>query len=200
MSRLGVMGGTFDPLHWAHLIVAEEARVQFDLDKVLFIPAGCPPHKSDYPVSDPEQRYAMALLGTADNPAFEVSRMELDREGPSYSVDTIRRLKEMGADVHFIVGADEALDLPNWHEAESLPLLARFIVAPRTDLGAPQLKARLPESFYSAMEFLPTMPIYISATEVRARVASGISIRYLVPDSVEAYIRNRGLYIEGKYV
>jgi len=200
MVRLGVMGGTFDPLHWAHLVVAEEARIRFELEKVLFIPAGQPSHKTNYRVSDPEHRYAMVLLGTAANPAFEVSRIEIERPGPSYSVDTIRRLKELygpDAEIRFILGADEALDIPNWHEAESLPGLVRFIAAPRPGFDLAELKTRLPARFYSAIEFLPMAPMGISGTEIRARVASGRSIRYLVPASVEAYIRKHGLYVEG---
>ena len=198
--RLGVLGGTFDPLHWAHLMMAEEARVRFDLNKVLFVPAGQPPHKTDYRVSDPEHRYAMTLLATAYNTAFEVSRMEIELEGPSYSVDTIRRLKEAyGPDtgIYFIMGADEALDILQWHEANSLPELARFVVASRPGFDLAELKTRLPAPFYAAIDFLPMAPIDISATEVRARVASGKSIRYLVPDSVEAYIRKHRLYVEG---
>ncbi|HUV05575.1 MAG TPA: nicotinate-nucleotide adenylyltransferase [Armatimonadota bacterium] len=200
MLRLGLMGGTFDPLHWAHLVMAEEARIRFELEKVLFVPASQPPHKAGRQVSDAEHRYAMALLGTAANPAFEVSRMEIERPGPSYSVDTVRRLREAYApdvEIRFILGADEALDIPNWHEAESLPGLVRFIAAPRPGFDLAELKARLPARFYSAIEFLPMTPMDISGTEIRARVASGRSIRYLVPDSVEAYIRKHRLYVEG---
>lgn len=198
MVRLGVLGGTFDPLHLAHLLMAEEARTRFDLEKVLFIPAGDPPHK-DYEVSDPEDRYAMALLGTAENPAFEVSRIEMDRKGPSYSADTLRELRNgYGADagIHFILGADEALDLPKWHDAESLPGLARFLVVPRPGFDLAELKTRLPSRFYDALDFLPMAPMEVSATDIRARVASGRSISYLVPESVEAYIRKQGLYLE----
>lgn len=201
MHCLGVLGGTFDPLHWAHLVIAEEARARFGLDKVLFVPAGQPPHKADYTVSDPEHRYAMALLGTSTNPAFQVSRIEIERAGPSYSVDTVRQLREMHApdvEIHLIIGADEALDIPNWHEAESLLNMVRLIVAPRPGSDLAELKSRLPSRFYTAMQFLPMLPIDISGTELRARIASGKSVRYLVPDSVEVYIRKHGLYLEGE--
>ena len=200
MIRLGIMGGTFDPLHLAHLLMAEEARTRFDLDKVLFIPAGQPPHKIAYDISDPEHRYAMALLGTAYNLAFEVSRIELDREGPSYSVDTIRQLRQLyGPDVaiYFILGADEALEIQSWHEVDSLPDLARFLVAPRPDFDIADLKTRLPARFYAVMDLLPMMPVDISATDLRAKAASGKTIKYLVPDAVEAYIRKHRLYIKG---
>lgn len=203
MLRLGVMGGTFDPLHWAHLVMAEESRMAFGLNKVLFIPAGQPPHKMCYHVSDAEHRYAMTILGTVSNPAFEASRIELDREGPSYSVDTIRQLKDLfGSDteLYFILGADEAADLPKWHEADTLPTLARFVVAPRHGLDVPEIKSMLPQHFLEAMGFLPMMPIDISATEIRSRVASGKSIKYLVPDDVEQYIRKNRLYSKGNTI
>lgn len=200
MLRLGVIGGTFDPIHWVHLRMAEEARIRFDLEKVLFIPAGQPPHKPECPASDAEHRYAMTLLATSANPAFEVSRIEIEREGPSYTVDTLLALREVyGAEagIHFMIGADEALDLPRWHEAEKLPGLARFLVAPRPGFDLAELKQQLPARFYEAIDFLPMQPIDISATDIRSRVASGRSIKYLVPDCVEAYIRKHGLYVQG---
>ena len=198
MLRLGIMGGTFDPPHWAHLRMAEEARTRFDLEKVLFVPSGQPPHKPDYVISSPEDRYAMVLLAASANPAFEVSRMEIEREGPSYTLDTLRRLKEIydpDAGMYFIIGADEAFDLPRWHEAEKLPDLARFLVAPRPGFDLAELKQRLPARFYDAIDFLPMTPTDISATEIRSRIASGRSIKYLVPDCVEAYIRKHRLYL-----
>jgi nicotinate-nucleotide adenylyltransferase len=191
------MGGTFDPIHWAHLRMAEEARIRFDLGKVLFIPAGQPPHKPDYPISDAEDRYAMTLLATSANPAFEVSRMEIERGGPSYTLDTLLSLKDIygpEAGLYFIIGADEAFDLPRWHEAEKLPGLARFLVAPRPGFDLAELNQRLPALFREAIDFLPMPPIDISATDLRARIASGRSIKYLVPDCVETYIRKHKLY------
>lgn len=197
MLRLGVMGGTFDPIHLAHLIAAEEARAQLSLDEVLFIPAGRPPHKTSYSVSDAEHRYAMALLATASNPAFRVSRMEIERTGPSYTVDTIGQIRGMcGSDteIYFIMGADEALDLSTWYEAERLPQLAHFLVVPRPGFDMSDLRARVPECFHTALTELRMPLIDISATEVRARAASGRSLTYLVPAPVEAYIRKYGLY------
>lgn len=201
LRRLGVMGGTFDPLHWAHLVMAEEAWVQFDLATVLFIPAGQPPHKADNPVSDAEHRYAMALLGTADNPAFEVTRMEIEKEVPSYSVDTLRTLRTIygeDTEIYFILGADEALDLPKWHEAEGLPdLVTKFVTAPRPGFDMNELHEKLPTRFYDTILPLQIAPVEISATDLRERIASGKPIRYLVPDAVESYIRKYGLYTEG---
>lgn len=197
MLRLGIMGGTFDPIHWAHLRMAEEARLRCDLEKVLFIPAGQPPHKPDYPISDAEDRYAMTLLATSANPAFEVSRMEIERGGPSYTLDTLTDLRKMlgpETSMHFIIGADEVFDLPRWHEAEKLPALARFLVAPRPGFDLTELNERLPAVFRAAIEFLPMPPIDISATDLRDRIASGRSIKYLVPECVESYIRKHKLY------
>ena len=201
MHKLGIMGGTFDPLHSAHLFMAEEARVAFNLDMVLFIPTGEPPHKYSYPVSDAEHRYAMTLLGTASNPAFKVSRIEIERSGPSYSVDTIREIKETwgpGTDIYFIVGADEAFDLVKWHKAELLPDMARFIAVTRPGFNLPRLSTTLPPRFLAGVDVLPTLPLDISSTEIRRRVREGESIKYMVPEDIEAYIRKWGLYMEGK--
>lgn len=195
-NRVGIMGGTFDPLHMAHLIAAEEARAAFDLDRVIFMPAGDPPHKTESPISDVEHRYAMTLLGTAENPHFEVSRIEIERPGPSYSVNTLRLLQGMlgpQVEIYFIAGADEILDIENWHEADALPDLARFIAIPRPGSDLAELE-RLPERFRASIDVLKMREINVSATEVRHRAETGASIRYLVPASVEAYILKQGLY------
>lgn len=195
-SRIGIMGGTFDPLHMAHLIAAEEAMNAFDLDRVIFMPAGDPPHKSEDPVSDAEHRYAMTLIGTAENAAFEVSRLEIERPGPSYSVDTIRALRGiLGPEVemYFIAGADEILEIESWHESEALPEMARFIAVPRPGFDLAELE-RLPPKFRASIEVLRMREVSISATNIRQRVAACKSIRYLVPEGVEAYIRKNGLY------
>jgi nicotinate (nicotinamide) nucleotide adenylyltransferase len=131
------------------------------------------------------------------------SRMEIERVGPSYTLDTLLDLMEVygrDAGMYFIVGADEAFDLPRWHEAEKLPDLARFLVAPRPGFDLAELKQRLPARFYDAIDFLPMTPTDISATEIRSRIASGRSIKYLVPDCVEAYIRKHRLYLEDNSV
>jgi nicotinate-nucleotide adenylyltransferase len=181
--------------------MAEEARVAYKLDKVLFVPAGRPPHKATYQVTSPEHRYAMTLLGTASNQYFEVSRIELERDGPSYSVDTIQQLRSAGGEsteVYFIIGADEALDLPKWHEANRLPKLARFLVAPRPGFGLADLQVTLPAEFLAAIDILPMSAMEICSTGLRARCASGQSIKYLVPENVEAYILKHGLYARAK--
>lgn len=200
MPRLGIMGGTFDPPHWAHLIMAEQAASLFNLDTVLFIPSGSPPHKSSNSVTDPEHRYAMTLLSTYSNPRFFVSRIEIEREGPSYSVDTIRHLKEIygpDTEIFFIIGADEALDIPSWHEAESLPDLTTFIAAPRPGYELPELINSLPEWFSRAVRMLSMQPVYISSTDLRTKLSHGESIKYLVPREVEYYIHKHKLYCKG---
>jgi nicotinate-nucleotide adenylyltransferase len=196
MLRLGVMGGTFDPPHLGHLVMAEQAREALGLDKVVFIPAGQPPHKADRVVADAEHRYRMTILSTASNTAFEVSRAEIESEWPSYSVDTLRRLRDTygaEADIRFIIGADEAMDIQSWHKADELPGLARFLVAPRPGCDLKQL-SKLDKKFLDVMDVISMPTISISSTELRGMVAAGKSIRYLVPDTVESYIYENRLY------
>lgn len=196
-ARIGIIGGTFDPPHIAHLVAAEEARSAFGLERVIFMPAGQPPHKPDHPVTAPEHRYAMTLLATAENPFFEVSRMEIERPGSSYTVDTLRALRgKLGAqvEIYFITGADEILDIETWHDAGSLPGLARFIALPRPGFDLASLERRLRPEFLPSIEVHLMREIDVSATEIRRRAASGESIRYLVPPGVDAYIRKHRLY------
>ena len=130
MAGIGIVGGTFDPIHYGHLIIAEEARVEFGLQKVFFVTAGDPPHKKDYEVSDAEHRYAMAVLATVSNPFFECSRIELERQGPSYSVDTIEQLRqtvEKATDIHFITGADAIFEILSWHGPTGFSICANWL-------------------------------------------------------------------------
>jgi nicotinate-nucleotide adenylyltransferase len=197
MLRLGVMGGTFDPPHMAHLIMAEIALSEYKLDRVLFIPAGTPPHKVNSDITDAEDRYAMTLLSIASNPNFYITRMEIERKGPSYSVDTIRELKEIygsGTDIYFILGMDEALDITSWHEAEQLPSLTQFIIAPRPGFDESDIKKRVPNAFGNVFNMLSMQPIYIASTDIRNLVERSISVRYLVPETVNEYILKHKLY------
>jgi nicotinate-nucleotide adenylyltransferase len=193
--RIGLMGGTFDPIHHGHLVAAEEARWQFDLDTVLFIPTGQPWQKP-VGVSPAEDRYRMTVIATASNPAFEVSRVEIDHPGPTYTVDTLRRLRaELGEDARlfFITGADAVLHILTWKDREEVLALAEFIAATRPGYDLERLTERLP----LARERLHPMEIpmlAISSTEIRARVARGAPIQYLVPDGVVEYVAERGLY------
>ena len=197
--RLGIMGGTFDPIHYGHLVAAEEARLRLGLDHVSFVPCGRPPHKKDYDVTSPEHRYAMTLIATCTNPCFDTSRLELEREGPSYSVDTVRQFRAADADVQlfFITGADAVRELLTWRQPEELATLCRLIAVTRPgyDLGSlePELGA-----LARSVSALEAPGVNISSTEIRQRVARGESIRYLTPEAVEAYIAKHDLYCSGE--
>ena len=194
--EVGVMGGTFDPIHLGHLAVAEEAREVLGLERILFVPAGQPPHKAAGEVTDVEHRLAMAELAIADNPAFELSRIEIDRPGPSYTVDTVERLAESGDRLTVILSAETFAELPTWHEPERLFAAARVAVAPRWGYPAPD-PDWLAEAFPGReilVSYLEGPRLGVSSTALRARVAAGRSIRYLVPAPVEAYIAAHHLY------
>jgi nicotinate-nucleotide adenylyltransferase len=198
--RVGILGGTFDPVHYGHLVAGEEARCALGLERVWFVPAARPPHKLEYPISPPEMRVEMLQLAIADNPYFELSRVDVDRPGFSYSVDTIEVLQaQLGATVElfFILGEDALADLPTWHEPERLLELCQLIAVNRP--GYHSFSLRLLERQLPGVEHrvhqvrIPELAIW--STELRARVASGLSIRYLVPNAVHDYIYDRGLYL-----
>jgi nicotinate-nucleotide adenylyltransferase len=195
-TRLGVMGGTFDPIHYGHLVTAEEALVQFGLDSVLFVPTGLPWMKEHEVVSPAEDRYLMTVIATANNPLFRVSRMEVDRDGPTYTVDTLRSLKELygpGADLFFITGADAIVEILAWKDQEEVFELAHFIAATRPgyDLGTMQSHAPASRPEITVMN-IPALAI--SSTDIRRRVAAGLPIRYLVPEGVKSYVEKAGIY------
>jgi len=195
----GVFGGTFDPIHYAHLAVAEAARESLELRRILFIPAAQPPHKPGKPVTPATDRLAMVELAVAGNAAFEVSRLELDRGGPSYTVETLASLRsaDPAERLALILSAESFAELPTWHEPERILELAHaIVVAPR--YGYEEADGRfIPRHFPSArgsIVFLDGPRIRMSASEVRERASAGRSIRYLVPDAVAAYIGDHGLY------
>ena len=171
--RLGIMGGTFDPIHYGHLVTAEQARESLDLDAVLFMPAGSPAFKLDKPVTPAEDRYAMTVLATAANPAFLASRFEIDRPGVTYTADTLHALRDFyppQVKLYFITGADAIIDTARARIKESgLPFDVRYIQIPA---------------------------LAISSTNIRKRVARGMSVRYLTSESVLGYIRKRSLYVD----
>ena len=197
-TRLGVMGGTFDPIHHGHLMAAEEARWQFELDEVVFVPTGRPWMKEGEPVSPAEDRYLMVVIATSSNPSFMVSRLEIERDGPTYTVDTLRAIREERGDVDlfFITGADAMLEILQWKDPEEALELAHFIAATRPgyDLSAFEAGAPTEDPRVSVMN-IPALAI--SSTDVRERVAAGRPIRYLVPDGVQTYISKAGLYRDG---
>ena len=199
-GSLGVFGGTFDPVHLAHLAVAQEAAEALGLERVDFIPAGEPPHKPGRTITPGEQRLAMLELAVAGNGRFAVDRRELDRVGPSYTVDTLEDMvteRPVGLpDLVLIVSAEAFLGLMTWRAPRRILELARVAVAPRDgypDAGPDFLAANLPDLARRAT-FLDSPRLRLSASELRARAAAGRSLRYLVPDAVAAYIGDHGLY------
>jgi len=193
--RLGVMGGTFDPVHHGHLVTAEEALVQFELDRVVFIPTGRPWMKEGRQVSPAEDRYLMTVIATASNPRFSVSRLEVEREGPTYTVDTLRALADEhpDAELFFVTGADAMLEILHWKDTHEILSLAHFIAATRPgyDLSAFEAEQAAANARVSMMQ-VPALAI--SSTDIRERVRDGRPIRYLVPEGVKSYIEKAGLY------
>ncbi len=190
-GRVGIMGGTFDPIHHGHLVAASEVADRFDLDEVIFVPTGEPYQKSDRKVSAAEHRYLMAVIATASNPRFWVSRVDIDRGGPTYTVDTIRDIatQRPGAELFFITGADALAAILSWKEADSVLGLAHFVGVTRPDYELSD--AHLPVDSVTLID-VPAMAI--SSSAVRERVTDGRPIWYLVPDGVVQYIGKHELY------
>lgn len=202
--RLGVLGGTFDPPHVGHLLLAEEARLALGLGQVLFTPAGGPWRKAGQELSPREDRLAMVRLAVADNPHFAVSALEIEREGPSYTAETLTELRDQlgrETELFFIMGADSLADFPHWHEPQRILELARLAVAERPEPEDVALEEGLADDLARAMRerviWLRMPLVAISASVVRERVRRGLSIRCWVPPSVEEYIRQHGLYMGG---
>lgn len=194
VRRLGLFGGTFDPPHVGHLALAEQARDQLGLDRVRFVPAGNPPHKQGRVRTPVAHRVAMTRLAVRGNPAFEVSTLEARRPGFSFTVDTLRALHRRHPDTAFwlVLGADSLDDFPRWHDPGGILELAALAVAVRPGAG----RRRLPRALARRVTWLDNAGLDVSSSELRRRVRSGRSIRYLVPDAVAAYVRRRGLYRE----
>ena len=186
------MGGTFDPIHHGHLVAASEVAAKFGLDEVVFVPTGMPWQKSHREVSLAEDRYLMTVIATASNPQFTVSRIEVDRPGATYTIDTLRALHEAHADAElfFITGADALAQILGWHAADELFSLAHFVGVSRPGYERVDL-SRFPDG---AVTLLEVPALAISSTGCRARVAAGDPVWYLVPDGVVQYISKRGLY------
>ena len=200
---LGILGGTFDPIHNGHLAAAEAAQQALDLDAITLVPSHIPPHRRDPVGADGEHRYAMASLAAADRPGWSVSRIEIDRDGPSYTYDTLVGLREMvsvGAQYFFILGADAFAEIATWSRYPAVLDLAHFVVVSRPGITLDSLRERVPSAF-SPRPAADTRVILVAAntpdvssTDIRRRVRSGDSLADLVPDSVANYITTHRLY------
>jgi nicotinate-nucleotide adenylyltransferase len=191
-TRLGVMGGTFDPVHHGHLVAASEVASRFDLDEVAFVPSGQPWQKVRRDVTQAEHRYLMTVIATASNPRFWVSRVDIDRPGPTYTIDTLRDLRAQypAAELFFITGADALEQILSWKDSDALFDLAHFVGVTRP--GYTLSDAHLPRAAVSRVD-VPAMAI--SSTDCRHRVRSGLPVWYLVPDGVVQYIGKHRLYV-----
>jgi len=192
-TRVGIMGGTFDPIHHGHLVAASEGAASFDLDEVVFVPTGEPWQKSERRVSPAEHRYLMTVIATASNPRFWVSRVDIDRAGPTYTIDTITDIGKQrpGAELFFITGADALAQILSWKDASEALKLARFIgvTRPGYDLSDEHLPI-------DSVTLLDVPAMAISSSDCRERVAAGRPVWYLVPDGVVQYINKHRLYTE----
>ncbi len=201
--KIGIMGGTFNPIHYGHLVTAEEALMQFKLDKVIFVPSGTPPHKTTGVLAGAEDRYLMTVIATASNKDFMVSRIEIDRQGKSYTIDTLKYLKSIfakSATLYFITGADAILEILTWKNPDEIISLCEFIAATRPGYDISRiedLKKRLfgGRSYAGEHIFLMEIPaLAISSTDIRKRIKSNRPIKYLLPESVSNYILKNELY------
>ncbi len=200
VTRLAIMGGTFDPIHLGHLVTAEAVRDEFNIDEVLFIPTGRPPHKSNVNMTTGKHRYLMTVLATAENPYFKVSRMEIDRTGATYTVDTIQEVrKRYGKEtqIYFITGADAMLQILSWKDSDKLLTLCEFVAVTRPGYNKEDLIKQVEgirEKYNTKIHFLEVPALAISSSDIRRRLNELKPIKYLVPLEVENYIKKHDLY------
>jgi len=197
--KIGVIGGTFDPIHNGHMAVAGEARIQLALSEVLFIPAGQPWLKADREITPAEHRVEMVRLAMAGNPQFKLSTMETERPGPSYTAETLTELRgQLGSEdeLYFIIGMDDLVQLPRWKDPAKLVKLCFVVVAPRQGYEPPVLETLEKDipGLSQRVIFMNGPQLDVSASEIRGRVAKGLSINHLVPESINRYIKQQGLY------
>lgn len=198
-KRVGIMGGTFDPIHYGHLLLAESAIEQYQLDEILFIPSGNPWLKDSSQVLDKKTRVSMTGIAIEDNPSFALSTVEIDREGNSYSYETLEILREKNPSTcyYFILGADSLLDIEKWKHPERLMKSCTLLTAVRDDCDTEALKKQidyLNKTYDAVIEILPMKRIDISSTDIRNKIREGKSIRYLLPDSVREFIEKNHIY------
>ncbi len=203
--RIGIMGGTFDPIHFGHLICAEQAREQFALDYVVFMPTGNPAFKAEHRVTPAEDRFNMAVIATRKNPHFDVSRVEVEREGVTYTYDTLLYFKKKlpeHIELFFITGADAITNLLKWKNPDQIVQLAHFVAATRPGYDYSELREYVANSFGFAdkVSFFEVPGLAISSTDLRERIVCGKSITYLTPVSVADYIRTHRLYLDDEAV
>jgi nicotinate-nucleotide adenylyltransferase len=191
--RIGIMGGTFDPIHMGHLVAASEVEWKFDLDEVIFVPTGRPVFKLHQHVTDAEDRYLMTVIATSSNPRFTVSRVDIDRPGVTYTIDTLRDMHRLypNCDLFFITGADAIAEIFEWKDADQMWDLAHFVAVTRPGYPSDLSKLKLPRG---AVDMLEIPALAISSTDVRRRASHGEPVRYLVPEGVVEYINKHGLY------
>jgi nicotinate-nucleotide adenylyltransferase len=199
IRSLGLIGGTFDPIHFGHLIAAECARQEFNLERIIFLPAARPPHKNQENVLDAGRRLHMVQLAIAGNSAFDLSTLELERQGPSYTIDSIEyfRSRFPGTEIYFIMGMDSLLIFNTWKDYRRLAGLCRFIVCTRPGYVMEKINPSLrdlPDILWDNLRTLQIPGLDISSSDIRRRAALGCTIKYLLPTAVEEYIKREGLY------
>ncbi len=205
--KIGIMGGTFDPIHYGHLVIAEQIRQNYNLDKVIFVPVGIPPHKRGLRITKGEHRYLMILLATMTNPYLDVSRFEIDKKEVSYTIETMRQLKkkyiDKNVEFYFIIGADAINTIESWKEPAELLKMCKFIAATRPGVTNSNMSFMIEyyKNTYSAdIQTMTVSAVDISSTDIRNRIACNRPIKYLLPEAVEHYIMKSGLYSESKDV